>query len=463
MLDQAVHQDRRRRLSAAVDGPVLLLGHGTRARNLPMNALPFRQDSTFLYLTGCDLPDAAALIDGGRLTLFLPEPADDDALWHGHVDRLEDLGARYGADDVRPFDPAALAQLAPGARTLAVADASRDAWLTAWTGRPHRFGKQHGDADLVRAIIALRRTKSAVELDELRRISALSAEAHALIMRLTRPGVHEQSLAALFNAFMDARGLSLGYQIILTQRGEVLHNHDHDARLEAGRLLLLDAGGELRTGYGADITRTWPVSGAFTPRQRAAYDAVLEAQRVSIDLCRPGVRYREVHDASCRVLAQFLLDEGLLRDISVDDAVATGAHALFFPHGVGHLLGMDVHDLEAFGDLPAYPPGASRPPQFGTAYLRLDLPLEPGWIVTVEPGFYVVPAILDDPTLRERFRHVTNPSAWEAWAGFGGIRIEDDVAITDGAPEVLTDGAPKDPDKMCALIGTGANLEAWLP
>ncbi|MCA9568908.1 MAG: M24 family metallopeptidase, partial [Myxococcales bacterium] len=207
--------------------------------------------------------------------------------------------------------------------------------------------------------------------------------------------------------------------------------------------------------------RPMPVSGRYTPRQRAAYDAVLAAQHASIAKCRAGVRYREVHDTSSLVLARFLADEGLIT-CSPEAAVETGAHALFFPHGVGHLLGMDVHDLENYGDLPAYPRGASRPDQFGTAFLRLDLPLEPGWVVTVEPGFYVVPAILHDPVLRERFAGQVDFGRAEGWLGFGGIRIEDDIAVTHGAPENLTAAVPTDPDVIESLVGTGLSAEERL-
>lgn len=463
MLHPEVFASRRSQLRERVSGPILLRGNGVRARNLPMNELPFRQDSSFLYFSGCALPGASLWLDGADEILFLPEPAPDDDLWHGHVTTLQELSDQYGLP-VRASSTLAEHVASSSPRTLAVADRAVNQWLSSHTGKPHEFGSAHGDADLVHAIIELRRTKSAVEIEEMAVAGALSAKAHRFAMAATRPGRTEADLAALFRAFLSARDCTLGYDTILTQNGEILHNHDHSGVLEAGRLLLLDGGGELRrSGYGADITRTWPVSGSFTPRQRAAYDAVLEAQLVSIDLCRTGVAYREVHDATCRVLAQFLLDEGLLHDISIDSAVERGAHALFFPHGVGHLIGMDVHDLENFGDLPAYAKEASRPEPFGTCYLRLDLPLETGWVVTVEPGFYIVPAILHNRALCDRFADVFDPAKAEAWNGFGGIRIEDDIVVTDGDPRVLTDGVPKDADAVCSLVGSGATMEGLLP
>lgn len=462
LLDPTIHAGRRAELSRRVNGhPVLLMGNGLRASNLPMNTVPFRQDSSFLYFTGCDIPNAAALIEGsGRTTLFLPAPADDDALWHGPMPGLAELGAAHGVDDVAPAETIATA-ISGQELVLAVGDEGRNQTATALTGRPLRFGADFGDDVLVDAVIGMRRAKTPRELDEMRSAAARTVAAHKAVMRATRPGVTERALAALFRAVLESGGLGLGYGIILTQRGEVLHNFHHTGTLASGRLLLLDGGGEMPTGYGVDVTRTYPVNGTFSARQRAAYEATLEAQQASIALCRPGVRYREVHDASSLVLARFLADEGLIR-VSPEDAVATGAHALFFPHGVGHHLGMDVHDLENFGDRPSYPAGRSRSEQFGTCYLRLDLPLEAGWVVTVEPGFYVVPAILNDPALRARFANAVDFDKAEGWVGFGGIRIEDDIAITDGEPENLTAAAPKSVADLQAIVGSGLDVGAAL-
>ena len=253
----------------------------------------------------------------------------------------------------------------------------------------------------------------------------------------------------------------LGYGTILTQRGEILHNFKHTDSLEEGRLLLCDGGGEVDSGYGVDITRTWPVSGKFTSQQRDAYEAVLASQEAAISLCTPGRSYQDVHLEAARVLSQFLLDEQLLLG-SVDEVVERGGHALFFPHGVGHHLGMDVHDLENFGDRSSYPPDTSRPSQFGLCYLRLNLPLQEGWVVTVEPGFYVIPSVLEDPKLRADLGDMVNWERLEHWVGFGGVRIEDDILITDSTPEVLTEGVPKSVDELEALVGTLPAPEAYL-
>ncbi len=451
---------RRRRLLERVGRPVLLLGTSERARNLPMNKLPHRQDSTFLYFTGCERPGAAALLGPEGYELFLPEPAADDALWHGPTPSLGELGEHYGADRVHPLG--ALEERVRAARplTLAVSDEGRNHAVSDWVDEPLDFGQHHGHQALVEAVIAMRRVKGPEEIDAMKRAARASERAFRVVIAATHPGSHEQSLAALFHGVLAVQGHTTGYDTILSQAGEVLHNHAHDQPLEAGRMVLLDGGGEGPEGYGVDITRTWPVSGTFSPRQRSAYDAVLEAQLAAIDRCLVGVGYREVHDTACRVLARWLRDEGLLK-VGVDEAIERQAHAVFYPHGTGHHLGLDVHDLENFGDLPSYPPGKGRSELFGLSYLRLDLPLEAGWVVTVEPGFYVVPAILHDAALRERLHDAVDFEAAEAWLGFGGIRIEDDVHITASGPDVLT-AVPKAPEAIEALVGSGPSAEERL-
>ncbi len=466
MLSPAHFQRRRALLQERVGAPVLLLGNGARCRNIPINHLPFRQDSTFLYFTGVAAPDAALLLTQERALLFLPEPAPDDGLWHGAVQTLEDEAARYGIEVLpvteleRHTEP-----LRGRLLSLAVPDEARNALGSQLTGLPLRFGREHGSDALVDAVIALRRRLGPEELHEIRRAAHVTEAAHRAAMAVTAPGRHEREIGAVFDAVIAAAGMVNAYDSIVTVRGEVLHNFHRVHRCHAGELLLLDGGAETETGYATDVTRTWPVSGVFTLRQRTAYDAVLAAQKAAIDRARAGVRYREVHDTASLVLARFLKDEGLIT-CSPESAVESGVHALFFPHGVGHLLGLDVHDLENFGDRAAYAPGRRRSEQFGTRYLRLDLDLEPGFVVTIEPGFYIVPAVLSDPTLRERFRGLVDQEAAAEWAGFGGIRIEDDVAITEGEPEVLTAGVPKEPELLQDLIGasralTLPELEPW--
>ncbi|RME20341.1 MAG: M24 family metallopeptidase, partial [Deltaproteobacteria bacterium] len=362
-----------------------------------------------------------------------------------------------GFDAVAPLD--SLEQRCAGLDLLTLASPDRDltARAAALAGIELRFGdpERAGSPELLDAIITMRRRLDPDEQAEMRAAARVTAMAHRAAMAATRPGVHEQELAATFDAILAVNGMEPAYGSIVTVRGEILHNDRRVHTCAEGDLLLLDGGAEAPSGYATDVTRTWPVSGRFTPRQRAAYDAVLAAQQSAIDMVRPGVRYRHVHDRAATVLTRWLVDEGLLRG-EVDSLVERGAHAIFFPHGVGHLVGLDVHDMENMGDRPAYPPGRTRSRQFGTAYLRLDIDLEPGNCVTIEPGFYVVPAILADESIVGPLRDVVDLDRARAWEGFGGIRIEDDVLCTDRDPEILTPGIPKDPAEIEAIVGSEA-------
>jgi Xaa-Pro aminopeptidase len=249
-------------------------------------------------------------------------------------------------------------------------------------------------------------------------------------------------------------GLSDAYGPIVTVHGEVLHNEAQENAVAPGDLLLADVGGETPEGWAGDITRVWPVSGSFSPTQRAVYDVVLAANEAAIDRVRPGTRYREIHATAKRVIVEGLRGLGVLRG-EVDGLIERGAAGIFFPHGVGHLLGLDVHDMEDLGDRAGYAPGRARDDRFGDCYLRLDRDLEPGMAVTIEPGFYQVPAILADPALTGPLGADLDRTALGRFADVRGIRIEDDVLCTDGAPEVLTRSVPKTASQVEAVVASG--------
>ena len=458
LLSKAAHKARRETLTQRVQRAVLLMGNGELPRNLPMSPLPFRQDSNLLYFTGCGVPNAAALLTDGRCELFLPLPAEDDALWHGVLPGAAALADHFGVDAVRPAHElkAACAKHSELA-TLAVADPNRNALAAQLANTTLQFGLAHGDPDLVESCIDLRRIKSDEEIQAHRQAAVITTKAHCASMGATRVGGHEREIAALFDAVLAANGCVPGYGSIVTVRGEILHNPDYINPLRDGDLLLLDGGAELDSGYGCDVTRTWPVNGRFNAQQKSAYEAVLESQKSAIAMCVPNTRYRDIHIEAARVLSRWLVDEGFF-SCSADEVLETGAHALFFPHGVGHFLGLDVHDLEQFGDLPAYPANRQRDTQFGLSYLRLDMDLEPGHLVTIEPGFYVVDAILDDPKMRELHRSRLVVDAIEKWRGFGGIRIEDDILVTPTTPENLTGHIPR--EVQAVEEATGASQAA---
>jgi Xaa-Pro aminopeptidase len=299
------------------------------------------------------------------------------------------------------------------------------------------------DLALADAMIELRLTHDEGALELIRRAIEGTTAAHLAGMAATRPGRLEHEVRAAMEHEFLRRGMTTAYNSIVTVHGEVLHNTTYDGRLGEHDLLLADVGGELE-GWANDVTRTWPVSGRFSATQRAIYDIVLQANIDAIAKVRPGARYRDVHLAACLTLAQGLVDEGLLRG-DPQSLVERGAHAIFFPHGVGHLLGLDVHDREDLGDRAGYAPGRTRSSQFGLGYLRLDRDLAPGMQVTIEPGIYLVPAILERQALVGPFvaDRSFDPAAVARFSDVRGIRIEDDVLCTAADPEVLTAAIPK--------------------
>jgi Xaa-Pro aminopeptidase len=264
--------------------------------------------------------------------------------------------------------------------------------------------------------------------------------------------MREAAVLAAMDAEIVACGCVHAYQPIVTCHGEILHDLRHDRMLDAADLLLADVGAESPEGWASDVTRTWPVSGRFSPTQRAAYEAVLAAQRAAIDTVRPGVRYLDVHRVAGRALLAALIDIGLLRG-TVDDLYARGAAALFFPHGVGHFLGLDVHDMEDLGDRAGYAPGRVRSQSFGDRYLRLDRDLSAGMIVTIEPGFYKIPYLLERREEVGDLESALDRSVLAHFADVRGIRIEDDVLVTETGAEVLTSSIPKTVSDVEALTG----------
>jgi Xaa-Pro aminopeptidase len=470
MPDHAHHRRRRAEFLAAIDGPVLLMAGGWLSRNYPANWHPYRADSTFLFFFADPEPNAAALFDpkDKSVTLFLDERTAADALWHGPVPSFADVKKSVRVTAVaNRADLAKVVAKKVGrrqVRSLAVAEPNATAAAKAITGEDLAFHDvaRIGDPELVKTIARLRNHRHPDELAEMRQAAAVTREAHTVAMARTRLGIFEQELVGHVEGTFARHGCVPAYNTILSVRGEVLHNHAHDNLLRETDLVLLDAGAERRSGYCADVTRTWPVSGRFTPEARDVYDVVLAAEEAAIAAVKPGVRYRELHRIACRVLADGLVQIGLMRG-NADALVESGAHALFFPHGVGHLLGIDVHDMEAFGDQIAYGPGRTRSDQFGTAYLRLDLDLEAGMCFTIEPGIYFVPAILRDAAFKKKwkgqvdFKRAEKFLTMNSLRGFGGIRIEDDVVCTESGHEVLTAAVPKERLAVEALVGSAGS------
>jgi len=444
-------RNRRQRLAQLIDFPVILWSGCSTPRNYPANLLPFRASSHFLYFAGLPIENAAIRLDAGKLELFMDEAHPSSALWHGEMQKREEIAQQMGADAAFPLSE--LRSRSLGAATIAVQDATTYLQQCHILDRPvsQASALEAIDLELARAIASLRLSHDAGALAELRKAAACTVLAHKAGMAVTPSAKLEAEVRAAMEGVITAHDMNCAYPSIVTVYGEVLHNQQYHHPLQPGDLLLADVGAETSTGWASDVTRTWPVSGNFSSTQRDIYQLVLAAHDACIDQVRPGVEYRDIHLLAAIVIAQGLVDLGILQG-QVEDLVEMDAHALFFPHGVGHLLGLDVHDMEDLGDLSGYEEGRVRSDRFGLGYLRLNRPLRAGMLVTIEPGFYQVPAILNDPQRRTKYQDVVN---WERLAQFDdvrGIRIEDDVLVTESGREILTAALPTAADDIEQLV-----------
>ncbi len=443
--------ERRQRLAQLVDFPVILWSGQASSRNFPANSFPFRASSHFLYFAGLPLENSVIFLKDGSLDLFMDDAPPSSALWHGEMPKREQIAQMIGANAAFPLSE--LKSRATDAATIAVQNTTTYWQQAEILNRPVAPAKapEGIDRELAKAIASLRLCHDAGALSELRKAAAVTVEAHKAGMAATPSAKLEASVRGAMEAVIISHNMTDAYGSIVTVHGEVLHNEQYHHPLQPGDLLLADVGAETETGWASDVTRTWPVTGKFSSTQRDLYDVVLAAHHACIDKIRPGIEYLDIHLLAASVIAQGLVDLGILRG-QVSDLVEMDAHALFFPHGIGHLLGLDVHDMEDLGDLAGYEQGRERSDRFGLGYLRLNRPLKPGMLVTIEPGFYQVPAILNDSEIRSKYQTVVN---WERLAQFSdvrGIRIEDDVLVTEEGSEILTSALPSDADAIEQLV-----------
>ena len=452
-LDLQVLNDRRQRLSKAFPRPVVLWAGSAPARNFAANTYPFRASSHFLYFAGLPLEGAAIRLCQGDLELYWDEPPSKAALWQTLPPSRETIATHIGATAHYPL--AELAHRATDAATIPLLNPSTAQQQAHCLGRaidlPH-----FPDRDLAEAIVHLRLGHDRASLEEIRQALTVTIAAHEAGMRRSRTAQTEAQVRSAMEGVIGEHHCTCAYTSIVTTHGEVLHNDRYTHALAPGDLLLADVGAETLGGWASDLTRTWPVSGHFTKSQRDLYTVVLAAHDACIAALKPGVEYRDIHLLGCQVLAEGLGDLGILRG-KPEDLVEQDIHALFFPHGIGHLLGLDVHDMEDLGDLAGYAPDRHRSDRFGLCYLRLDRPLQAGMVVTIEPGFYQVPSILNPARNPDPDSGFPDPNAinWERLADFAdvrGIRIEDDVLITPTGAEVLSAALPTTPEAIEEIL-----------
>ncbi len=434
-------QQRRQKLAELIDFPVILWSGSRLSRNFPANKYPFRASSHFLYFTGLPLENAVIRLESGNLELFLDEPPEDAALWHGAMPQRKEIASLIGATANYPL--AALSSRVTDAATIPVQDSNTYEQQGEILQRSlsHSSKLEGKDLALAKAIITLRLCHDGAALKELRQAAKVGVGAHKVGREAVAGAKTEAEVRGAMESVIIANHMTPAYNSIVTVRGEVLHNEQYLNPLQPGDLLLADVGAETPLGWASDITRTWPVSGKFSPTQRAIYDIVLAAHDACIEAVSPGVEYKEIHLLAATIMTRGLVDLGILKG-KPEDLVAADAHALFFPHGVGHLLGLDVHDMEDLGDLAGYEAGRKRSDRFGLGYLRLDRPLTAGMVITIEPGFYQVTAILNQPQFRSKYQEMVDWEKLELFGDVRGIRIEDDVLVTASGAEVLTAQLP---------------------
>jgi Xaa-Pro aminopeptidase len=444
-------KQRRQRFAELFDRPVVLWSGLPSPRNYPGNPYPFRANSHFLYFAGLPLQNAAIRLEAGKLQLFMDNASPAAILWHGATPTREEIAAQIGADAAFPLVD--LKSYTDEVATIAVQDA---ATRLSQSHLLHRMiapsnQPQSIDLELAEAIVTLRLSHDDAAVAEIRQAAAVTVQAHQAGMAATPSAQIESQIRAAMESVIIGHNMTCAYGSIVTVHGEVLHNEHYHHAVQPGDLLLADVGAEAPSGWASDVTRTWAVSGKFSSTQRDLYDVVLAAHDACIAQIRPGVEYRDIHLLAAHTITEGLIDLGILQG-QAEDLVAQDAHALFFPHGVGHLLGLDVHDMEDLGDLAGYELGRSRSDRFGLCYLRLDRPLQAGMAVTIEPGFYQVPAILHDPERRDRYQTVVNWDRLSQFADVRGIRIEDDVLVTETGSEILTAALPTQAEAIEQLV-----------
>jgi Xaa-Pro aminopeptidase len=418
--------------------------------NYPDNTYHFRQDSDFLYFFGLDHPGFTGLMDfdSGKDMIFGNDYEIDDIVWMGPQPTTKELALKCGITDTAPLNRL----------TEVVADAvskkRKIHFLPPYRGESKmalgKLLKENpcqmktiASVELIKAVISMRSIKEDIEIAEIEKALDVAYEMHVTAMKMCKPGVREQEIFGTLEGIAFAKGGGTSFPIILSINGQTLHNHAHGNILIKGKMMVTDAGAESDLHYASDITRTTPVGGKFSEKQKEIYEIVLKANTEAIKATKPGISNRDLHFLACKIITTEMKNLGLMKG-DVDESVAAGAHALFMPHGLGHMMGLDVHDMEALGEnFVGYNDEVKRSDQFGTAFLRFALPYKTGHVFTVEPGCYFIPELIEKWKSEGKFKNFINYSKIESYMSIGGIRIEDNVLITEKGHKLLGKPIPK--------------------
>jgi Xaa-Pro aminopeptidase len=462
MFPKEVYWQRRKFLRELVgEGLILFAGNEESSMNYKSNTYHFRQDSNFLYFFGVNKPGFYGVcdVDSGLDTLYGDNFTMDDIIWMGDQPSVSELAKEVAADssDSLAALTSTLQKAIQTGRKIHMLPTYRGDQVISLAGimgvSCEEVFSFQSDL-LIGAVIKLRAKKDSYEIAEIEKAVDVAGIMHTTAMKMGFAGNFERELSGAIEGIALSHGGPVSFPVILSMNGQILHNHYHGNELVDGRMVVVDAGAETSMCYASDITRTFPVGGLFSSRQKDIYNIVLKANTDTIPESIPGRTYKEVHLMAARIIAGGLKDLGIMKG-DVDEAVAAGAHALFFPHGLGHMLGLDVHDMEGLGeDFVGYTDALKRSDQFGLAYLRMGRELEPGFVMTNEPGCYFIPALIEQWKSEKKLEQFINYSKVESYLDFGGVRIEDDVLITETGSKVLGTPIPKTVDEVEATMNS---------
>ncbi|MBP1645287.1 MAG: Xaa-Pro aminopeptidase [Bacteroidetes bacterium] len=452
MFSKSTYVNRRKQLAKDIkDGLILILGNSDSPFNYLANTYTFRQDSSFRYFFEYNLQDLAGVIDAnsGEDYLFGDDVEIDDIIWTGPVASVKDRADKIGVKNSgsRKDLSNLLEQAILQERKIHFLPPYRAENRNLLSSLLH-IKKDHvekfASLELRKAIVKQRSIKSLEEIAEIEKAIETAYKMHTTMMRMAKNlNTYEYEIAGIMEGIALSGGGPVSFPIILTTHGEILHGHDHSLKLKKGRMLVSDAGCETPSGYCSDITRTVPCGGKFDERQKAVYEAVLNANLIAQKSIKPGIEYKKVHLKAVKELGEGLKAIGLMKG-DIEEAVKEGAMGLFMPHGLGHMMGMDVHDMENFDEtIVGYDEKTSRSNQFGLRSLRFGRKLEPGHVITNEPGCYFIPALIDKFKAEKKFLSFVNYKELESYKDFGGIRIEDDILVTEKSSRVLGTPIPK--------------------
>jgi len=461
MFNPELYSSRRENLRKLMNSGLLLFpGNNEASFNYPANTYHFRQDSSFLYFFGLDHPGFAGIIDvdNGEDYFFGDDVTMDDIIWMGPQSSLRDRAAKAGISNVLPFKNL-------GEMIKEAIDKNRKIhFLPPYRGEQsiqlaELLGKKAGEikdlvsVELIKSVVKLRSVKDDEEVKEIEFALNIAYNMHTTAMKMAMPGVVEREIAGKIEGIALSEGLGVSFPIILSINGQTLHNHYHGNTLVKERMMVTDAGAESLLHYASDITRTVPVGGEFSRRQKEIYEIVLAANMKAIESVKPGITNKKLHIMACETIASGLKDLGLMKG-DVKEAVTHGAHALFMPHGLGHMMGLDVHDMEGLGEnYVGYDDKMKKSDQFGLAFLRFGKQLEPGFVFTIEPGIYFIPALIDQWKSEHKFEEFINYNRVESYKDFGGIRIEDDILVTNSGYKVPGKPIPKTVSEIENIMG----------